>query len=188
MARTEMESGGEDGHSFTLGITMNHVKFFEIGFYRWSPGMQTEKLPYGIASNNEDKKVAIIIDGTDNLCELIAFDILHPVSTLRDYLRLLSQYKSVVFHGPINSGKSYLTHTAWHSVWLWVQDLWNTTIASQVREAVKKGTGSDAQSQGQQKVANTALYVLMQRSIVLSCPLSGAGIVPWAVGGAVGKV
>ncbi|XP_025107581.1 cortactin-binding protein 2-like [Pomacea canaliculata] len=77
-------------------------------FYRWSPCMQTEKQPFSIASNNNDKKAAIIIDDTNNLCELIAFDILHPVPILHSYLRLLSQYKSAVFYGPVHSGKSYL--------------------------------------------------------------------------------
>ena len=36
---------------------------FLSGFYRWSPGMQTGKLPYSIASNNVHRKIAIVIDG-----------------------------------------------------------------------------------------------------------------------------
>ncbi|KAL8602853.1 hypothetical protein ACOMHN_056347 [Nucella lapillus] len=114
LIRMEGEGGGgHEGH-FTLGITMSHISTFEMGFYRWTPGMQTEKLPYNMASNNTEKKVAIIFDDTDNFCELIAFDILHPVSVLQDYLRLLDQYKSVVFHGPVNSGKSYLVQRLAH--------------------------------------------------------------------------
>ena len=44
--------------------------------------------------------------------------------------------------------------------------------------AVIKGSGSEHLSGGQQKVANTALYVLMQRAVVSGCPLSGQGLYP----------
>ena len=36
---------------------------FLPGFYRWSPGMQTGKMPYSIASHNVHRKIAIVIDG-----------------------------------------------------------------------------------------------------------------------------
>ena len=38
-----------------------------------------------------------------------------------------------------------------------------------------KGTGKEPMADGQQKVANTALYVLMQRAIVPGCPLVAEG-------------
>ena len=56
--------------------------------------------------------------------------------------------------------------------------LWNHTIAPSVSAAVIKGSGSEHLSGGQQKVANTALYVLMQRAVVSGCPLSGQGLYP----------
>ncbi|XP_045166400.2 cortactin-binding protein 2-like [Mercenaria mercenaria] len=55
----------------------------------------------------------------------------------------------------------------------WMQKLWNETISPAVKTAVLKGTGKDSTKEGQQKVANTALYVLMQRAIVPGCPLNG---------------
>ena len=57
--------------------------------------------------------------------------------------------------------------------------LWNQKIAPAVSDAVVKGSGSDTVAGGQQKVANTALYVLMQRSIVSGCPLVGQGQWPF---------
>lgn len=33
LARMETESGGDDGTNFTLGITMRHIKRFEMGMY-----------------------------------------------------------------------------------------------------------------------------------------------------------
>ena len=58
----------------------------------------------------------------------------------------------------------------------WLCMLWNHVIAPAVSEAVIRGAGSDSTSPGgQQKVANTALYVLMQRAVVSGCPLSGQG-------------
>lgn len=49
-------------------------------------------------------------------------------------------------------------------------------IAPVVSEAVIKGSGTETGSEGQQKVAKTALYVLMQRALVSGCPLSGQGM------------
>lgn len=57
----------------------------------------------------------------------------------------------------------------------WICELWNSKIAPVVREAVIRGTGKETSSDGQQKVANTALYVLMQKAVVPGCPLSGQG-------------
>lgn len=57
----------------------------------------------------------------------------------------------------------------------WICELWNRKIAPVVREAVIRGTGKETSSDGQQKVANTALYVLMQKAVVPGCPLSGQG-------------
>ena len=60
-------------------------------------------------------------------------------------------------------------------IFSWMSVVWNEMIAPTVRDAVIKGTGKDTSSEGQQKVANTALYVLMQKAVVPGCPLSGPG-------------
>lgn len=57
----------------------------------------------------------------------------------------------------------------------WLSLLWNHSIAPAVSQAVIAGSGSDSVAGGQQKVANTALYVLMQRAVVSGCPLTGQG-------------
>ncbi|XP_005097412.1 cortactin-binding protein 2 [Aplysia californica] len=101
---------------FTLGLMMANIKQFEMGFYKWTPGMQTDTSPYLILCNNDQKKVTITIDDSDYMCELIAFDVLHPVASINNYLRLLEQYKSVIFYGPIGSGKSYLAHRLAQSI------------------------------------------------------------------------
>jgi len=49
-------------------------------------------------------------------------------------------------------------------------------IAPTITEAVIRGSGSDLGGGGHQKVASTALYVLMQRAVVSGCPLSGLGM------------
>lgn len=63
-----------------------------------------------------------------------------------------------------------------YPIFRWLSLLWNHTIAPAVCEAVIKGSSSpDMSTEGQQKVASTALYVLMQRAVVSGCPLSGQG-------------
>ncbi|WAR25566.1 CTTB2-like protein [Mya arenaria] len=55
----------------------------------------------------------------------------------------------------------------------WLKTVWNEVIAPGVREAISQGSGRESHGEGQQKVANTALYVLMQRAVVPGCPLDG---------------
>ncbi|KAK3779987.1 hypothetical protein RRG08_028414 [Elysia crispata] len=121
IARMEAEASEKDktigaDRDFTLGLTMANIKQFEMGFYKWTPGMQTDTSPYLILCNNEHKKVTITVDDSDFMCELIAFDVLHPVSSINNYLRLMEQYRSVIFYGPAGSGKSYLAHKLAQSI------------------------------------------------------------------------
>ncbi|GFR71376.1 cortactin-binding protein 2 [Elysia marginata] len=121
IARMEAEAADKDKTSggdreFTLGLTMANIKQFEMGFYKWTPGMQTDTSPYLILCNNDHKKVTITVDDSDFMCELIAFDVLHPVSSINSYLRLMEQHKSVIFYGPAGSGKSYLAHKLAQSI------------------------------------------------------------------------
>ncbi|GFN74968.1 cortactin-binding protein 2 [Plakobranchus ocellatus] len=119
IARMEAETADKGlmtDRGFTLGLTMANIKQFEMGFYKWTPGMQTDTSPYLILCNNEHKKVTITVDDSDFMCELIAFDVLHPVSSINNYLRLMEQYKSVIFYGPAGSGKSYLAHKLAQSI------------------------------------------------------------------------
>jgi len=60
-----------------------------------------------------------------------------------------------------------------HYVIRWFRLQWNNVIAPLITDAVI--TGSVGDSTSQTKVASTALYVLMQRSIVPGCPLTEHG-------------
>ena len=60
----------------------------------------------------------------------------------------------------------------------WLKELWNARVAPAVTDGVLKGSsspGDDVTRDVQQKVANTALYVLIQRALVSHCPLVGYG-------------
>ena len=92
------------------------------------------------------------------------------------YLTKLLYYLSICHNLPIKLDLIKLFLFLFLTLLLrWMKTTWNQMIAPRVREAVKRGTGSEAASEGQQKVANTALYVLMQRSVILGCPLAGQG-------------
>ncbi|XP_041348597.1 cortactin-binding protein 2-like isoform X2 [Gigantopelta aegis] len=115
ISRLEPETHHHDLHS-TLGLTTVSIKQFQISYFVWNPGAVSDKLPYDILCNNDVKKISIFLENSTNGCETLAFDMLYPVQTLQNYLRLLEQYKSVVFYGPVGSGKSYLTETLAHCI------------------------------------------------------------------------
>ncbi|XP_067684963.1 cortactin-binding protein 2-like isoform X2 [Haliotis asinina] len=106
--RLEPESP-TDNSGYTLGLGTSSIKHFKISYYEWTPGSTSDKLPYEIVSNNMSNTLSITLNSSEDTSVSVAFDTLYPLSTIRNYLRLLEQYKSVVFYGPAGSGKSYLT-------------------------------------------------------------------------------
>ncbi|KAH9507952.1 hypothetical protein Btru_052450 [Bulinus truncatus] len=107
---------GDSDKDFSLGVMVANVTQYELGYYKWTPGMLTDTMPYVMLSNNQHRKITVIVDDTGNMNELIAFDVLQPVSTINNYLRLLEQYKTVIFYGPAGSGKSYLAQRLAQSI------------------------------------------------------------------------
>ncbi|XP_046372893.2 cortactin-binding protein 2-like isoform X1 [Haliotis rufescens] len=106
--RLEPESP-TDNSGYTLGLSTSSIKHFKISYYEWSPGSPCDKLPFEIVCNNTSNTLSITLSSSEDTSVSVAFDTLYPLSTIRNYLRLLEQYKSVVFYGPAGSGKSYLT-------------------------------------------------------------------------------
>ncbi|KAK0052365.1 cortactin-binding protein 2 [Biomphalaria pfeifferi] len=107
---------GDSDKEFSLGVGLTNITQYELGLYRWNPGEPSDTVPYTMMYNNQLRKITIIVDGLDNMSELIAFDVLQPVATINNYLRLLEQNKTVILYGPSGSGKSYLAQRLAQSI------------------------------------------------------------------------
>uniref|UniRef100_A0A2C9JCT3 Cortactin-binding protein 2 n=1 Tax=Biomphalaria glabrata TaxID=6526 RepID=A0A2C9JCT3_BIOGL len=107
---------GDSDKEFSLGVGLTNITQYELGLYRWNPGVPSDTVPYTMMYNNQLRKITIIVDGLDNMSELIAFDVLQPVATINNYLRLLEQNKTVILYGPSGSGKSYLAQRLAQSI------------------------------------------------------------------------
>ncbi|XP_013417463.1 cortactin-binding protein 2 isoform X2 [Lingula anatina] len=110
--RLEHDSPSPDSGPYTLALSMDSVKSYSIGQHSWSPGTPSTKSPFEILCNNETKKISIELFGCEDGCQdALSYETLIPATTLQNYLRLIEQYKNVVFYGPVGSSKTYLART-----------------------------------------------------------------------------
>ncbi|XP_074645059.1 cortactin-binding protein 2-like [Tubulanus polymorphus] len=58
------------------------------------------------------------------------------------------------------------------SVFRWMSLFWNRVVVPLVTDAVIRGATSDSESSNHEKVANTTLYVLLQRAVLPGCPIN----------------
>ncbi|XP_071808765.1 uncharacterized protein [Asterias amurensis] len=100
------DEGVDYGHD--LGLNANSIQSFVAGNLQWSVGDGPKSMrPYEIFSLTSEVIVhlrGIEVGGVDQL----AYQMLIPSATLQNYIRLIEQYKSVVFYGFPGSGKSHL--------------------------------------------------------------------------------
>ncbi|XP_064605602.1 cortactin-binding protein 2-like isoform X2 [Liolophura sinensis] len=93
---------------FTLGLSPGSVKQFSIGLYCWTAGAVFDLMPYEIMCNNNSYQIQVHLGDGDGAHDHVSFETLVPVAMVQNYLRLIEQYRSVVFYGPVSSGKSLL--------------------------------------------------------------------------------
>ncbi|XP_064633847.1 cortactin-binding protein 2-like [Lineus longissimus] len=92
-----------------FGLSLESISSFSIGKYSWSPGAESESLPYETFCNNETRCIHVGLHGVnDGSQDSLAYEMLTPTCILQNYLRLVEQYRSVVFYGPSGAGKSYV--------------------------------------------------------------------------------
>ncbi|XP_019622517.1 PREDICTED: cortactin-binding protein 2-like [Branchiostoma belcheri] len=96
-----------DGHVSELGLTANSIRSYTYGTISWSPATEFDTPPYDFFTAK--KHLAIRLKGPDEDCvDKLAYESMIPVQTLQNYLRLIEQYKSVVFYGPPGTGKTFI--------------------------------------------------------------------------------
>ncbi|KAJ8047401.1 Cortactin-binding protein 2 [Holothuria leucospilota] len=90
-----------------IGITRKSIYQLKCATTEWSVGQVPSSIPYDMFSSTPD--VTIKLNGARQ-CSLdhLAYDSLIPLETLQNYLRLIEQYKRVIFYGPVGSGKTSL--------------------------------------------------------------------------------
>ncbi|XP_078595373.1 cortactin-binding protein 2-like isoform X3 [Branchiostoma floridae x Branchiostoma japonicum] len=96
-----------DGHVSELGLTADSIRSYTYGTISWSPATVFDTTPYDFFTAK--KHLAIRLKGPDEDCvDKLSYDSMIPVQTLQNYLRLIEQYKSVVFYGPPGTGKTFI--------------------------------------------------------------------------------
>ncbi|XP_022081265.1 cortactin-binding protein 2-like isoform X2 [Acanthaster planci] len=102
----ESDEGSDCGQD--LGLNAGSIDSYVAGNLQWSPGKGPQSMqPYELFGLTTD--VVVHLCGIDaGRLDQLAYETLIPTATLQNYVRLIEQYKSVVFYGPAGTGKTLL--------------------------------------------------------------------------------
>ncbi|KAK3579051.1 hypothetical protein CHS0354_029909 [Potamilus streckersoni] len=107
-SRLDPESSPDAHDQYVLGLTVDSVWNLSLGSCVWTVGNYPVVNPQEIMCNNYIQKITVTLRDAPQSCDSIAYDLLFPVTVLQNYLRLLDQYKSVIFYGPKGTRKTEL--------------------------------------------------------------------------------
>ncbi|XP_071491404.1 uncharacterized protein [Diadema antillarum] len=97
----------EGPDSFNLGLGVHSIQSYVAGNLHWSVGENPSMAPHELFNLTSD--IVLKLHGNQNgRLDQLAFESFLPVQMLQNYVRIIEQYKSVLFYGAPGSGKSRL--------------------------------------------------------------------------------
>ncbi|XP_071815836.1 uncharacterized protein [Apostichopus japonicus] len=109
IVRENKSDNGDDSYDPPqgLGINSKSIKALRSGSMEWSIGHNPLCTPPDLFKTSS--VVNIKLNGaTSGSLDHLAYESMIPVDTLQNYLRLIEQYKRVIFYGPVGCGKTHL--------------------------------------------------------------------------------
>ncbi|XP_014678180.1 PREDICTED: cortactin-binding protein 2-like [Priapulus caudatus] len=101
--------GGGEGEVVGLGLSFDSVRECAIGQKTWKVGEVLAGSPAESLQNSDTSQISVFLHGCEEgRLDNLSYDTLIPANTLQNYLRLIDQYRSLVFYGPSGVGKTYV--------------------------------------------------------------------------------
>ncbi|XP_004677030.1 PREDICTED: cortactin-binding protein 2 [Condylura cristata] len=95
----------------SLGLSASSVRSITLGNVPWSVGQSFTLPPWDFMRKNKTEHVTASLSGPQEGClSSVTYTSMIPLQMLQNYLRLVEQYHSVIFHGPDGSLQDYLVH------------------------------------------------------------------------------
>ncbi|XP_059834291.1 cortactin-binding protein 2 isoform X3 [Hypanus sabinus] len=87
------------------------ISAIAIGDEIWMPGQILTASPWSLIKWSQDNFVTVFLNVLqEGFLDSIAYASLIPVCILQNYLRLVEQYRNVIFHGPVGSCQDHVAH------------------------------------------------------------------------------
>nr|XP_057930598.1 cortactin-binding protein 2 isoform X2 [Doryrhamphus excisus] len=100
---------GEDAQQAPLGLSPTSIASILIGGTEWQPGQELPVLPWDLVRKPHCQVITVRLKGLSQLClDELAMESLFPLPVLLNYVRLVEQYGSLIFHGAEGSCQDYI--------------------------------------------------------------------------------
>ncbi|XP_055795520.1 cortactin-binding protein 2 isoform X2 [Salvelinus fontinalis] len=102
----------DDTHQHThLGLTPASMASILIGDTVWLPGQELPLSPWDLVRKPLSQHITIRLKGLSESClDELALESLIPLQLLQNYVRLVEQYRNIIFHGLEGSCQEYLAN------------------------------------------------------------------------------
>ncbi|KAJ6654089.1 hypothetical protein lerEdw1_007453 [Lerista edwardsae] len=93
----------------SIGLTTSSVLSIKLGNVSWSIGQMFPQPPWEFLKRNQVERIIIFLLGPQEGClHSVTYASMIHLQTLQNYLRLVEQYRNVIFHGPEGSLQDYV--------------------------------------------------------------------------------
>ncbi|XP_053409605.1 cortactin-binding protein 2 isoform X2 [Nycticebus coucang] len=94
-----------------IGLSTSSVWAIMLGNVPWSSGQSFIQSPWDFMKKNKAEQVTVLLSGPQEGClSSVTYASMIPLHMLQNYLRLVEQYRNVIFHGPEGSLQDYIVH------------------------------------------------------------------------------
>uniref|UniRef100_A0A8C8VFS3 Cortactin-binding protein 2 n=1 Tax=Pelusios castaneus TaxID=367368 RepID=A0A8C8VFS3_9SAUR len=94
-----------------LGLSASSILSIQIGNVSWSTGQIFPQAPWDFLKRNKTEHITVSLFGPQEGClDSVTYASMIHLQTLQNYLRLVEQYRNVIFHGPEGSLQDYIAH------------------------------------------------------------------------------
>ncbi|KAI5098211.1 cortactin-binding protein 2 isoform X1 [Silurus meridionalis] len=108
---------GLGGADEPLGLSVNSVASVKIGDAVWLLGQELAQTPWDLIRKRLSQRISVHLKGLSE-CALdeMTYDSLIPLPLLQNYVRLVEQYRNVIFHGLEGSFQEYIANQISHQI------------------------------------------------------------------------
>ncbi|XP_068258364.1 LOW QUALITY PROTEIN: cortactin-binding protein 2 [Nyctibius grandis] len=94
-----------------IGLSASSILSVKLGNISWSTGQIFSQLPWDFLKKNRAEHITVFLFGPQEGClNSVTYASMIHLQTLQNYLRLVEQYRNVIFHGPEGSLQDYIAY------------------------------------------------------------------------------
>ncbi|XP_013803195.1 cortactin-binding protein 2 isoform X2 [Apteryx mantelli] len=95
----------------SIGLSASSILSVKLGNISWSTGQIFSQPPWDFLKRNRAEHITVFLMGPQEGClNSVTYASMIHLQTLQNYLRLVEQYRNVIFHGPEGSLQDYIAH------------------------------------------------------------------------------